>query len=295
MKKKLEKSRYGYYFILPYFMIFVIFGLYPILYTAYLSFYKWDGISEIANIGFKNYQMLIEDATFWLAMRNTLRIWICNFIPQLGISLFLAGAFSLNRIKGMGALKAIFYLPNLVTAASIGLLFSLFFKGDKSVVNMLLLSTGLRNQPFAFFESSMFTSLLTSYIQWWMWFGYTLIIILTGMTSVDQEMLEAAQVDGASKLQTFSRIILPLIRPTMIYLTLTSIIGGMQLFDVPATLTDGLGSPQKSILTVAMYIYNTGFRNYNMGYAATLSIGLFIIVASISLVYFYISNRKGRD
>ena len=116
---------------------------------------------------------------------------------------------------------------------------------------------------------------------------------MAGMTSIDGATFEAAMIDGADKIQIFRSIVLPQIRPTITYLMLTSIIGGMQLFDVPATLTDGMGAPDKSILTIAMYIYNQGFKNYNMGYAASLSVGLFIIIAILSLVYTAAAGRKG--
>ena len=128
-----------------------------------------------------------------------------------------------------------------------------------------------------------------------MWFGYTLIILMAGMSSIDASIYEAARIDGASKVRTFFSVTLPQLKPTVTYLMLTSIIGGMQLFDVPATLTDGLGSPDKSILTISMYIYNHGFKNYNVGYAATLSIGLFVIIAILSIIYFVLQNRKEKQ
>lgn len=292
MKKTLTKDRYGYLFIAPFFIVFVIFGLYPILYTFFLSFHKWDGISDTIFIGVKNFETLINDKFFWQALGNTVRIWIMNFIPQILIALLLAAIFTFNRIRGMRFFRAVFYLPNLITAASVGLLFNLFFVGDNSVANSFLMTLGIIDEPISFFSSPVFTSSLTSYIQMWMWFGYTLIIVMAGMTTIDKEIYEAAMVDGASKTKTFLKITLPLIRPTMIYLAITSVIGGMQLFDVPATLTDGNGSPQRSIMTVSMYIYNTGFKNHNMGYASAVSIGLFVIVALLSILVFKSMNRK---
>ncbi|WP_220093926.1 carbohydrate ABC transporter permease [Enterococcus faecalis] len=239
-----------------------------------------------------NYKVMLEDPIFWLSIRNTLKIWIVNFIPQIGFALLLAGIFTFNKIRGMSFFRAIFYLPNLLTAASVGLLFNLLFQGDNSVINTLLLNIGIIGEPIRFFSSPVFTSLITSYVQWWMWFGYTLIIIMAGMSSIDESIYEAAMIDGANKLRIFRSITIPQIRPTIIYLMLTSIIGGMQLFDVPATITDGMGAPDKSILTISMYIYNHGFKSYNMGYAATLSIGLFVVIAILSIIYLLV-QRKG--
>lgn len=292
-KKIISKQIYGFYFILPYFVIFMIFGLYPIIYTFYLSFFKWDGIMPQSFIGLANYERIFKDKYFLLSIWNTFRIWIINYIPQILTALFLSCIFTFNRIRGMKFFRAAYYLPNLITAASVGLLFNLLFNGDKSVVNYILLKVNIFNKPFGFFNSTVFTSNLVSYIQWWMWFGYTSVIIMAGMTTVDRNLYEAAMADGATKTKTFFYITLPLIRPTLLYLTVTSIIGGMQLFDVPATLTNGYGDPLKCALTSTMYIYNQGFKNHNFGYASTVSIGLFILIAILSVLSFKSMQKKG--
>lgn len=292
-KKIISKQIYGFYFILPYFVIFMIFGLYPIIYTFYLSFFKWDGIMPQSFIGLTNYERIFKDKYFLLSIWNTFRIWIINYIPQILTALFLSCIFTFNRIRGMKFFRAAYYLPNLITAASVGLLFNLLFNGDKSVVNYILLKVNIFNKPFGFFNSTVFTSNLVSYIQWWMWFGYTSVIIMAGMTTVDRNLYEAAMADGATKTKTFFYITLPLIRPTLLYLTVTSIIGGMQLFDVPATLTNGYGDPLKCALTSTMYIYNQGFKNHNFGYASTVSIGLFILIAILSVLSFKSMQKKG--
>ena len=134
---------------------------------------------------------------------------------------------------------------------------------------------------------------MVSYIQWWMWFGYTTVIIMAGVTTVDSQVYDAALVDGATKFQTYTRVTLPLIRPTLIYMTITSIIGGMQLFDVPSTLTNMQGDPRKAILTTSMYLYNQGFKNHNYGYASAVSVGLFIIIAILSFFALRAMRKRG--
>lgn len=290
---KLNKSRYGYLFIAPFFVVFAIFGLYPILYTVFLSFQKWDGLAPLAGIGLKNFQRLVTDKVFYLSLWNTFRIWLMNFLPQMGAALILSALFTFNKIKGMKFFRAAFYLPNLITAASVGLLFNLLFNGDKSVANYILTGLGVPGAPFSFFNSGPFTSGLVSYIQWWMWFGYTTVIIMAGITTIDSGVYAAALVDGATKLQTYTKITLPLIRPTLIYMTITSIIGGMQLFDVPATLTNVQGDPRKSILTTSMYLYNQGFKNHNYGYASAISVGLFLLIAVLSVLALKAMRKKG--
>ena len=128
-----------------------------------------------------------------------------------------------------------------------------------------------------------------------MWFGYTTIIIMAGITAIDSSIYEAAQADGASRKQTYLYITLPLIKPTIIYIIVTSIIGGMQLFDVPSTLSNGTGDPDKAVLTTSMYLYNQGFKNRNFGYSAAVSVGLFGVIAAASIISFAIMNRRNRE
>ena len=288
-----NKNWYGYIFIAPFFIMFFIFGLYPILYTFYLSFQKWDGLAPIQEIGFKNFSRLWTDKVFYLTLWNTLRIWVMNYIPQITTALILSAIFTFNNIRGMKFFRAAYYLPNLITAASIGLLFNLLFNGNKSAANHALTFLSVPGAPFDFFSNAYFTSSMVSYIQWWMWFGYTTVILMAGITTVDTSVYEAALVDGANKRQTYWFITLPLIRPTIIYMTVTSVIGGMQLFDVPATLTNGQGNPKKAILTTVMYLYNQGFRNHNFGYASAISIGLFVVISILS--FLSIKAMKARD
>jgi multiple sugar transport system permease protein len=200
--------------------------------------------------------------------------------------------FTFYRVKGMRFFRAVYYLPNLITAASIGLLFNLLLNGDKAPFNQLLSGLGFPGAPFAFFKHGALTRLIASYILWWMWFGYTTVIVMAGVTSIDPCLYESSQLDGASKFQTFRKITLPLIRPTMIYLTITSIIGGMQIFDVPSTLTNMSGDPQKAILTSSMHVYNQGFINNAFGYASSLSVALFLVIAVLSFISLKAMQQK---
>ena len=292
-KRRADKGTYGYLFIAPFFIAFAVFGLYPVVSTFFLSFVKWDGLTPPANVGLANFRRLFTDKVFCLSLWNTFRIWIFNFIPQLLTALLLSALFTFNRIRGMKFFRAAYYLPNLVTAASVGLLFNLLFNGEKSVANYILLSLHAPGAPFNFFNSGPFTSSLVSYIQWWMWFGYTTVIVMAGITTIDSSVYSAAMVDGATKMQTYRKITLPLIRPTLIYITVTSIIGGMQLFDVPATLSNSFGDPRKAVLTTSMDIYNQGFKSHNYGYASAVSIGLFVIIAFLSVLAYKAMQRNG--
>ena len=205
---RVKQGRYGYLFIAPFLVAFLVFGLYPVIYTVYLSFQKWDGLAAIKPIGWKNFIRLLSDKVFYLSLWNSLRIWIINFIPQMLTALILSAIFTFNKIKGMSFFRAAFYLPNLITAASIGLLFNLLFNGDKSVANYIFVGLKIPGAPFQFFNSEAFTSGLVSYIQWWMWFGYTTVIIMAGITTIDTNVYDAALVDGATKAQTYIHVTL---------------------------------------------------------------------------------------
>ncbi len=282
-------------FIIPFFFVFAIFGVYPILYTIFLSFQHWDGLSAVTPVGLQNYIRLLSDRLFYLTIWNTFRIWIMNYIPQILIALLLSALFTFNKIKGMKFFRAAYYLPNLITSASVGLLFNLLFNGDKSVANHVMIALKIPGAPFNFFNSEIFTSGLVSYIQWWMWFGYTTVIIMAGIATVENTVYEAAMIDGATKLQTYLHVTLPLIKPTLIYMTITSIIGGMQLFDVPATLSNGNGDPRKAVLTTSMYMYNQGFKSHNYGYASAISVGLFVIIGILSVFAYKAMIKSGGD
>ena len=281
-KLRQRTDLWGYLFILPFFVVFIIFSLYPIIYSFMLSFKTWDGFRPMSDAGIGNWKRLFTDENIFLSLFNTLVIWLVDFIPQIFVALLLAMIFSQMKIRGMKAFRMLYYLPNLITAASMGLLFNLLFDGRNSTFNQILMALGVGGAPYDFFDSAIFTRLISSYILWWMWFGYTTIILMAGISSIDPELYEAAYIDGAGKRQVFMKITMPLIKETMIYLTITSIIGGMQIFDVPANLTNVYGDPQKAILTSSMYIYVQAFKNFSFGYASAASVLQFIIIAVLS-------------
>lgn len=298
MKKFLKnKENYGYLFILPFFITFLVFSIYPILYTFFLSFNAYDGLSEMEFVGMENYVRLVKDKFFWLSLINTCKIWFWNIVPQVGFALFLAGLFSLNKIKGEGFFKAVFYFPNLVTAASIALLFNVLLDWQTGSINHLFMNLGIISEKIDWLNTPKYAQGAVSLIQWWMWFGQTLIILMAGMSSIPGTYYEAAKVDGATNWQIFFKITLPLLKPTLLYVCVTSLIGGMQLFDVPMVLTDGTGAPQQSIMTMIIFLYNQAFRYENFGYASAVAYGIFIIIStgSFFLFRFMKANKSGEE
>lgn len=287
-----KRAKYGYLFVLPYVIIFLIFQLYPIIYTLVLSFK--DGETE-KFVGFKNYVHLLGDQVFWQSVANTWIIWIGCIIPQIIFALILAVLLCQYRIKGAKIFQALFYLPNLVTAASIGILFSVLLDWQTGSFNKILMACNLIDEPVKWMGSPVFARSLTSLIQWWMWFGHSTIILTAGIKAISGDIIEAAIVDGSNSRQRFFYVTMPLIKPTLLYISVTSLIGGMQIFDIPMALTGGTGEPKKSLMTMVLYLYNSAFKNKNYAYGATVSYGLFVIIVIVSLVFFRVLNPKREE
>ncbi|KRK73901.1 carbohydrate ABC transporter permease [Lacticaseibacillus nasuensis] len=281
-------NRYGYYFLTPFFIVFLIFSLYPIIYTIYLSFTDLAGWNTTSNfVGFKNYLAIIHNDLFIKAIKNTFLLWILNFIPQIGFALLLASWFTNQKLKLKGTtfFKVAFYLPNVITAASVAVLFSALFSYPMGPINMLLIKLGLISSANNFFQSNWATIFIVSFIQFWMWYGQTMIVIQSGILGINESLFESARVDGATDGQIFRQITLPLIKPILLYTMVTSLIGGLQIFDIPFLLTQG--GPNNSVLTITMYIYEQAFQgNRNFYLAATASVILLLISIVLSLLMF---------
>jgi multiple sugar transport system permease protein len=299
LSKNDKYAHYGYLFILPFFIVMAIFIVYPILNTIYLSFTVWEGATIPPEwVGLKNYRRLFQDflqgGIFPQSIKNTWILWIFNVIPQfigaLALAILLTDKH--NRIKGKEGFRAIFYLPNLITMASVGALFAFLLGHPKGAVNDLLVAFNILKEPFNFLQNAWATRLSISTILTWMWFGYTMIIFMAGIKAIPEELFEAARVDGATKWQTFKSITLPQLRPIMTYQVVTSIIGGLSMYDIPQVLTNGTGAPQNSVTTMVMHIYRQGFTNYNLGYASAVAIGLFVHIFIVVFIALRFINPK---
>ena len=305
-------QRWGYFFVFPFVIVFCIFNLWPTVNTFLLSFTDLRGIQNNFNfVGLENFRKLVTDPFFWGALQNTFTIWGINFIPQLGIALVLAVWLSDTQLNlaGRGWFRAIIYMPNLLTAASVAILYrSIFgFSGNATApANQFLQALNIQQttfvngeivrEAFNFFRSVAFSRSLVAFIQWWMWYGYTLIILMAGISSIPVELYESAVMDGANSRQTSWHITLPLLRPVMLFILVTSMIGGMQIFDIPFLLTDMRGSPQYKIRTTALYQYNMAFQGrVDYSYGAAVSIGIFIITIILALIIFFLLQDRSEN
>lgn len=296
-KSKVDKGRYGIYFIIPYFVIFLLFSLYPIIYTFVISLQKWDGMSLNATfVGLKNYVTLIHDPVFYQSIENTLIMWICAVIPQLVFALLLAVVFNnTKKLRGKEFFRAVIYLPNLITPTAVAVLFFFLFDWQTGAVNKILLNLHIVSAPINWFLTAGTSRGIMSLISWWMWFGYSAIIFGAGLNNISAELYESASIDGATPWQSFKSITFPLLKPTLLYVAITSLIGGMQTFDIPYVMTQGQGGPNNTTLTVVMYLYNTAFQNSNYGYGAAIGYGLFILILIVSILTFKFINGNVED
>jgi cellobiose transport system permease protein len=285
-----KQDRTAYLFLAPFVIGFLAFSLYPLYNTFALSFTDTTLMTKTAHfIGIDNFTRLFADDVFLRAVGNTWLIWILNFIPQIGIALLLSVLFtSLRlRVKAVGMWRAIFFLPNLLMPAAVAALFNALF-AYYGPANQFMVRAGILPEAMRFLESVSMTRGLVAFIQWWTWFGQTIIIVMAGMTSIPVPLYEAAMVDGASAWQMFTRITMPLLKPILVYIFVTSLVGGMQMFDIPFLLTDGRGSPQSSIQTnnILMFMKFASSKGH-IGAASSVGVLIFIMTCACALGIFY--------
>lgn len=291
-------ERYGYWFILPFFIAFAIFWVYPVINTFITSLTNEDfTMAEKSFIGLKNYADELTRPAFWRALGNTFIIWIPNIIAQLSIAMFLAVVLTDKRMKirGVGVFRAVFFFPNLVTIASVAILAYAILDWQRGTLNQILFGTGpeAAEQYIFWLNDPVASRSVVSIVQTWMWFGYTMILFMAGIQTVPQSLFEAAIVDGANKWTTFRRITLPLLTPVMVYVVITSFIGGLNMFDFPWVLSQGRGGAEQSLTTAVVYMYQRSFQWYQLGTGSAISYILFVMAAVFSV--FYLKFTKSRN
>ena len=289
-----KHNRWGYIFLIPFFAVFVIFQLIPLVQTFYYSFFEnyMSGLRQVGPnfIGWANYKKLISSGDLWVYTKNTMIMWILGFVPQIFFSLLLSAWFTdpSLRLRGQRFFKTVIYLPNLIMAAAFSMLFFTLF-ADKGPINSLLIQLGIFSKPYKFMSHVGSVRGLVAFMNFLMWFGNTTILLMAGMMGIDTNLFEAAEVDGATSTQIFWKITLPLLKPILVYVMITSLLGGLQMFDVPQILTNGSGNPNRSAMTLSMYL-NKHLYSKNYGMAGALSVLLFLITAVLSILVFRLTN-----
>ena len=296
-RKSVSYAKWGYIFILPFFITYLIFSLIPLVDTVRFSFFEYyrSGIKQIGPnfVGWANYAELLKSDMITYG-KNTLILWVIGFIPQIVVALVLANWFTDVRLKihKLQFFKVVIYLPNLIMASAFSMLFFTLF-AESGPINSLLIQMGFITEPYKFLSNVGSTRGLIAFMNCLMWFGNTTILLMAGMMGIDTSLFEAAEVDGATSTQVFFRITLPLLRPILVYVLITSLIGGLQLFDVPQILTNGTGNPVRSTMTLIMFL-NNHLYSKNYGMAGAVSVVLFIITGILSIVVFKLTGNDKR-
>ncbi|MGX8692684.1 MAG: carbohydrate ABC transporter permease [Clostridia bacterium] len=304
-KSGVSYAKYGYLFILPFFIVYIIFTLIPQLMTFYYSLFEnyRDGLTQIGPnfVGFKNYVTLFSpDNTGNIGILkyfgNTLVLWVMGAVPQILIALLLAVFFTSYRmnLKGQQFFKTVIYMPNLIMAAAFAMLFSTLFS-NVGPVKQVLLAHGLIDKSIDFLAMKIPVRVLIALMNFLMWFGNTTILLMAGIQGIDQNLFEASEIDGANSLQVFFRVTLPLLAPILVYTVITAMIGGLQMFDVPQVLTNGKGTPDRASMTMVMYLNNYLTTSKNYGMAGAVSVVLFLVSTGLSLFVYNSLSRQYKD
>ncbi len=302
MNKKSKVVRYnkwGYIFLIPFIVTYLVFQLVPLVTTVYNSFFEnyRSGLTQIGPnfVGLANYAEIINNGDLPTYFKNTMIMWIMGFVPQIILSLLLGAWFTdpSLRLKCQQFFKTVIYLPNLIMASAFAMLFFTLF-ADSGPINSILLQLGLIKEAYKFMSHAWTVRTLIATMNCLMWFGNTTILLMAGMMGIDPSLFEAAQVDGATATQIFYKITLPLLKPILIFVMITSLIGGLQMFDVPQILSNGTGDPMRTSMTLIMYLNKHLFsKNYGLGGA--LSVFMFIITGILSLIVFKFTGKDDPD
>ncbi|GAB3933714.1 sugar ABC transporter permease [Kribbella albertanoniae] len=282
-----------YFFIAPFFVLFAIFGAFPLVYTGWVSLHDWHLIGEHTFVGFGNYTALFADPDFWNALRNTVGIFILATVPQLLMALAIANLLN-RKIRARTFFRMGVLIPNVTSVAAVGIVFGQLFARDVGLVNYVITRLGLDAVDW---QANTWSSWIAIAVMVdWRWTGYNTLILLGAMQAIPKDLFESASLDGAKPWQQFWRITVPLLRPTLVFTVVISTIGGLQLFTEPVIFGNGrmLGGTLGQFQTVTMYMYENAFQRFQYGYGAAIAWALFGLIVIFSLINLLLVRRAAR-
>ena len=306
---RLDVKLSPYLYISPFFLLFALTGLFPLLYTAWVATRKWNTITGDGGPAvcgsicggntaswLGNFQWVFHQHEFWIALRNTFSIFLLSSIPQIIIALILAAILDAN-LKAKTFWRMGVLLPYVVAPSAAGIIFSQVFSDQAGVINTLLGAFGIPN--VAWHTNVLASHVAIASIVNFRWTGYNTLVLLAAMQAIPRDVFEASIVDGAGRFRQFFSITIPLVRPTLIFVILTSTIGGLQIFDEPQMFTpgtSGYGGSNGEYLTMSLYLWRLGFYNVsigqpNLGRAAAVAWCLFIVIVIIALINLLVTQR----
>lgn len=291
IREKTKEAVTGYVFVSPFFILFFIFGLFPIIFSFYLGFQKWNGLGEMEFIGLQNFKWILTDRIFWISLGNTLIMWVLGTLPQLVIGIILAYALNSALIRMKSFFRLSIFVPYVTSTVAVAIVFGAMFNSqDFGLINTILGFFGI--DPISWTTSDWGVKIAISTMVFWRWVGYNTIIYLAGLQGIPRELYEAADIDGATVRQKIQYVTLPMLRPIVIFLVFTTTIGALQLFTEPLIFL-GRGAREEGI-TIVLYLYREAFNNLAFGPASATAIVLFILIVIISAINVFISNRLAK-
>ena len=287
------EGRLAFFAVSPFYFLYLIFGIFPILYTSYMAFFSWDPLGEKIFIGLANFTNLLADDTLWKALRNTLSIWVLGTVPQLALALYMATLLNRTRLRFSGFWRSAILIPNVTSVLAIAVIFSSLYGRDFGLINYALSFFGIDKINWMNGTFSSHVEIATMII--WRWTGYNALIYLAAMQSIPKELYESAQLDGANAWEQFRFITLPGIRNVLIFTVTMSTIGGLQTFNEPYILGGVTGGNDKQFYTLAMFLYEEAFRKFQFGYGAAIGIFIFFCVVIFAIINATIASKIAKD
>jgi len=287
MLKTIKKYKMPYLFILPFFVLFLVFQLIPIIWTVYISFTQWRGIGDPQFIGLDNYKKILIDNMFWEALKNTVVYWVSGLVLILIFALLIATILNSDLLKGRVFFKTVTFLPNVCAAIAMGLIFRLFFDENAGLINEALQAFGLSRVPWL--TSTQFSKIPVIILNVWRNTPWFTMIILSGLLNIPRDYYEAATMDGASKWKQFCYITLPSLGNILFFCSVTLTVDSWKLFN-ESYILPGPGTSNTSLF---QYMYESGFNTFNMGYASSIGVVLIVILAIISVIQLAVRRRQG--
>lgn len=291
--KRIAENRTMYLFISPFFIVFAIFGLFPIFFSLYLSLQEWGGVGEMDFIGFDNFKRLMQDTLFWEALINTISIALMSVIPTLIFALIISSLINLSITKFKGFFRIAYFLPYVTAIVAVVIIFETLFSTNYGFVNFIISLFGLEGVPWL--QSSLGVKVTIAAMLIWQQTGYNIILYLAGLQRIPNQLYEAAEVDGANIFQTFFHITIPMLKPMILFTVIMSTIGGFQIFAEPQLLSDSDGTPIKGSMTLILHMYREAFDYYHFGYAATISWIVFLLIMFFSLINWILVERPKKS
>jgi len=287
-------GKWGYLFTAPFFVMFLIFGLAPIIYSVYIAFFNWDALGTQEFIGIQNFVELVADDRFWNALLNTIDIWLLSTIPMLILSIGLAAILHNPHLRGSTFWRTILLVPNITSVLAIAIVFGQLFGRDFGMVNLIIGALGFEHVDFIQGTTSSHIAIATMIV--WRWTGYNALIFLAAMLAIPGELYESAALDGANKWKQFIYVTLPSLRNTITFVLIVGTIGGLQVFAEPLILGGSYnGGDSGQFSTLTLFLFDQAFVAYKWGYAAAVGIMITVIVAIVSLINFVITRRLAGD